>query len=250
MENEDQVYLKRVGFMAYTSCVEVGSWLMMATELVPGMAGQIGTPTTLPLDQGVNNPGFVNSGMDTTPLGDDGRGILSPGSPFMQLDIHSPKFVSFLDLIKCSHSMRKDSIDLFPLAHDVVHDGIVDAGGIKVPPPQGNYPESSLTPTQDTFPNSSIFPNMDGLKDSVLAGMELPNPDSMGIHVKREHSELSVSPIDMDLYEDEESVKKKRRLAKNREIAKNCRRRKKERKEAIIEEVRFLPLGGISSPNH
>ena len=249
MENEDQAYSKRVGFVACASCVEVGSWLMMATELVPGMTGQIGTPTTLPLDQGTNHPGFMNSGMDTTPLGDDGRGILAPGSPFMHLDVHSPKFVSLLESIKYSHSMRKDSIDLFPLAHDVAPDGMVNAGDIKVPPVQGHYPESSLAPTQDAFPNSSIFPNMDELKSGVLAGMELPNPDSMGIHVKREHSELSVSPIDTDLYEDEEAVKKKRRLAKNREIAKNCRRRKKERKEAIIEEVRFPPLRGTPLPN-
>ena len=32
-------------------------------------------------------------------------------------------------------------------------------------------------------------------------------------------------------------MKKKRRLEKNREMAKNCRRRKKEHKEAVLQEV-------------
>lgn len=47
---------------------------------------------------------------------------------------------------------------------------------------------------------------------------------------------VASTPIDED-YEDEASAKRQRRLAKNREIAKNCRRRKKERKAAIQEEV-------------
>ena len=38
--------------------------------------------------------------------------------------------------------------------------------------------------------------------------------------------------------EDEASMKRQKRLEKNREIAKNCRKRKKERKEALEEEVR------------
>lgn len=47
---------------------------------------------------------------------------------------------------------------------------------------------------------------------------------------------VTSTPVDED-YEDEASAKRQRRLAKNREIAKNCRRRKKERKAAIQEEV-------------
>lgn len=49
---------------------------------------------------------------------------------------------------------------------------------------------------------------------------------------------VTSTPIDED-YEDEASAKRQRRLAKNREIAKNCRRRKKERKAAIQEEVNY-----------
>ena len=39
--------------------------------------------------------------------------------------------------------------------------------------------------------------------------------------------------------ESADEMKKKRRLEKNREMAKNCRRRKKEHKEAVLQEVRL-----------
>ena len=50
MVREDQIYSKRVVVDYYTLYTEVGSWLMMATDLVPGMAGQIGSPATMPVD--------------------------------------------------------------------------------------------------------------------------------------------------------------------------------------------------------
>ncbi|KNB45893.1 hypothetical protein JH06_0504 [Blastocystis sp. subtype 4] len=68
--------------------------------------------------------------------------------------------------------------------------------------------------------------------------MTLPEPV---LTAKRELSSSTISsPVDNDLYEDEEVAKKKRRLAKNREIAKNCRKRKKEKKEAILDEIQTL----------
>ena len=88
---------------------------------------------------------------------------------------------------------------------------------------------------QSVFEHSTFFNNApSGLVDD----MTLPEPI---LTVKREHSNSTISsPVDNDLYEDEEVAKKKRRLAKNREIAKNCRKRKKEKKEAILDEVRSL----------
>ena len=138
----------------------------------------------------------------------------------------------------CSNPLRKDSIDLLPISAPTG----IDIGDIKAPQPTPMYNENFLPSPQEMAPVSTVFPDLSGAKAGILAGMELPNPSSLSLSVKREHSDMGVSKEDLDLYEDEETAKKKRRLAKNREIAKNCRRRKKEKKEAIIEEVGLSPL--------
>lgn len=140
----------------------------------------------------------------------------------------------------CSNPLRKDSIDLLPISAPAG----IDVGSISVPPPTPMYSESILPPPQDMAPVSTVFPDLSSAKTGILAGMELPDPSSLSISTKRDYADITTSNEGADLYEDEETIKKKRRLAKNREIAKNCRRRKKEKKEAIIEEVSLI------SPHH
>ena len=138
----------------------------------------------------------------------------------------------------CSNPLRKDSIDLLPIPAPTD----IGIGGMNAPHPTPMCSDSILPPPQDMFPASTVFPDLSSAKAGILAGMELPNPSSLSLSTKRGHSDMATSKEDVDLYEDEETVKKKRRLAKNREIAKNCRRRKKEKKEAIIEEVYLIFL--------
>lgn len=64
----------------------------------------------------------------------------------------------------------------------------------------------------------------------------------LDVQVKQEHAnEEKEKPIqsarNKEIRENAEEMKKKRRLEKNREMAKNCRRRKKEHKEAVLQEV-------------
>ena len=69
-----------------------------------------------------------------------------------------------------------------------------------------------------------------------------PENATGGMQVKQEHAnEEKEKPIqsarNKEIRESAEEMKKKRRLEKNREMAKNCRRRKKEHKEAVLQEV-------------
>ena len=48
------LFEKGVLFVDSITVIEVGSWLMMATELVPGMTPQIGATFPTTLDSGIN----------------------------------------------------------------------------------------------------------------------------------------------------------------------------------------------------
>ena len=73
-----------------------------------------------------------------------------------------------------------------------------------------------------------------------------PLPDDLlplsapALQVKREVEDLHCTISAGDSQETKEAERKKRRLERNRETAKNCRRRKKERKEAIENEIQSL----------
>lgn len=60
------------------------------------------------------------------------------------------------------------------------------------------------------------------------------------LQVKREMGDLQCMISVDDAKEKKEMEQKKRRLERNRETAKNCRRRKKERKEAMEKEIESL----------
>ena len=137
----------------------------------------------------------------------------------------------------CSNPLRKESIDLLPIPNPTD----IGTGNINITQPIPMYSDGIFPPPQDMPSISTVFPDLSSAKTGLLAGMELPDPSSLSLSLKRDHSDMTTSKEDANLYEDEETVKKKRRLAKNREIAKNCRRRKKEKKEAIIEEVHLIP---------
>ena len=131
-----------------------------------------------------------------------------------------------------SQGVRRDSIDLLTL-----------------PDPAKPLPSASSTP----YPNDSILKDPNNTKHtnslehsaffnsptpfggSIVQELVLPDPTPSPRSTRKRQT--STSPIDADVYEDEETAKKQRRLAKNREIAKNCRKRKKEKKAAILEEV-------------
>ena len=137
-----------------------------------------------------------------------------------------------MESISPSQCTRKDSLDLLSLPRPV-------SSALETEPsPFSNtsvFHPTDKPSNQSVFEHSTFFNNApNGLVDD----MTLPEPV---LTAKRELSSSTISsPVDNDLYEDEEVAKKKRRLAKNREIAKNCRKRKKEKKEAILDEVSQL----------
>ena len=102
------------------------------------------------------------------------------------------------------------------------------------------YP-SSIPPSTGGDINPLIqnsFFDTNSLNGDVIANLPLP-PVSIE-STKRPSSSIS-SSVKNEIEEDPEVLKKRRRLEKNRQTAKTCRQRKKERKEAIQEEV-SLPL--------
>lgn len=132
--------------------------------------------------------------------------------------------------VRSSQGTRKDSLDLLSLPRPV--SSVLETE----PSPFSNtsvFQPTDKPSSQGIFEHSTFFNNP---TNNFVDDMTLPEPV---LTTKREYSNSTLSsPVDNDLYEDEEVAKKKRRLAKNREIAKNCRKRKKEKKEAILEEVR------------
>ena len=99
------------------------------------------------------------------------------------------------------------------------------------------YP-SSIPPSTGGNMNPLIqnsFFDTNNLNGDVIANLPLP-PVSIET-TKRPASSISSSV--KNEVEDPEVLKKRRRLEKNRQTAKTCRQRKKERKEAIQEEVTF-----------
>lgn len=103
------------------------------------------------------------------------------------------------------------------------------------------YPNDSIlkdpnnTKHTSSLEHSAFFNSPTPFGGSIVQELVLPDPIPSPRSTRKRR--ISSSPIDADLYEDEETAKKQRRLAKNREIAKNCRKRKKEKKAAILEEV-------------
>lgn len=137
------------------------------------------------------------------------------GSPFFPPNLLPPS-----PFVGSKSPIRKDSLDLMALPSPVLNSSTkpeaLSEGSISMSGAPSFFDTSSAG-------QSDIFSN--------LPSLEPIRP------MKREPDYSVVStPIDEE-YEDEASAKRQRRLAKNREIAKNCRRRKKERKAAIQEEV-------------
>ena len=149
------------------------------------------------------------SGNEFDPLG------FNSNSPFFRSSLLPPS-----PFAVSRNSGRKDSLDL-----------------ISLPSPVLDNPVKSETMTEHPIQlsNNSLFFDTSS-PGAVDIFSNLPSLDSIP-PVKREHEQSTQSvPLEED-YESEASVKRQRRLAKNREIAKNCRRRKKERKASIQEEV-------------
>lgn len=125
---------------------------------------------------------------------------------------------------------RKDSLDLMTLPSPVLNSTTKPA-----PLSEGSISMSGVPSFFDTSSTgkSDIFTNL---------------PSFEPIHPIKREPEYSVAstPVDEE-YEDEASAKRQRRLAKNREIAKNCRRRKKEHKAAIQEEVLLVSISPLDS---
>lgn len=100
------------------------------------------------------------------------------------------------------------------------------------------YP-SSIPPSTGGNINPLIqnsFFDTNSLNGDIIANLPLP-PVSIE-STKRPSSSIS-SSVKNEIEEDPEVLKKRRRLEKNRQTAKTCRQRKKERKEAIQEEVKL-----------
>ena len=133
-----------------------------------------------------------------------------------------------------SQGIRRDSIDLLSLP---------DPAKPLPLPGSTPYPNDSIlkdpnnTIHTSSLEHSAFFNSPTPFGGSIVQELVLPDPVPSPRSTRKRQS--STSPIDGDAYEDEETAKKQRRLAKNREIAKNCRKRKKEKKAAILEEVAF-----------
>ena len=129
--------------------------------------------------------------------------------------------------INCS---RHNSIDFLSLPDPIYNQSItLDS--------TNPYP-SSIPPSTGGDMNPLIqnsFFDTNNLNGDVIANLPLP-PVSIET-TKRPASSISSSV--KNEVEDPEVLKKRRRLEKNRQTAKTCRQRKKERKEAIQEEVTF-----------
>ena len=137
------------------------------------------------------------------------------GSPFFPPNLLPPS-----PFVGSKSPFRKDSLDLMALPSPVLNSSTkpetLSEGSISMSGAPSFFDTSSAG-------QSDIFSNLPSLEP---------------IHPLKREPDYSVTstPVDEE-YEDEASAKRQRRLAKNREIAKNCRRRKKERKAAIQEEV-------------
>ena len=129
--------------------------------------------------------------------------------------------------INCS---RHNSIDFLSLPDPIYNQSItLDS--------TNPYP-SSIPPSTGGNMNPLIqnsFFDTNNLNGDIIANLPLP-PVSIET-TKRPASSISSSV--KNEVEDPEVLKKRRRLEKNRQTAKTCRQRKKERKEAIQEEVTF-----------
>ena len=129
--------------------------------------------------------------------------------------------------INCS---RHNSIDFLSLPDPIYNQSItLDS--------TNPYP-SSIPPSTGGDMNPLIqnsFFDTNNLNGDVIANLPLP-PVSIET-TKRPASSISSSV--KNEVEDPEVLNKRRRLEKNRQTAKTCRQRKKERKEAIQEEVTF-----------
>ena len=115
-------------------------------------------------------------------------------------------------------------------------------------PPVPNYPTSStiVQNDMDPFPllshdnaNTPAYPIPTENARSPWIGFD--NPD---FHNRKRPSPQPAPPANFNtLYaQDNEEQKRQKRLEKNREIAKNCRKRRKEKKELLEEEVAFASL--------
>ena len=195
---------------------EVGSWLMMATELVPG----IDPPSVTSPSHGLDPSSFLQPQETLERM----QGAQYRESPFSLFSSFSP-----------SQGVRRDSIDLLTLPDPVKPLSMANATP---------YPNDSIlkdpnnTKHTSSLEHSAFFNSPTPFGGSIVQELVLPDPIPSPKSTRKRRT--SSSPIDADLYEDEETAKKQRRLAKNREIAKNCRKRKKEKKAAILEEIQRL----------
>lgn len=100
--------------------------------------------------------------------------------------------------------------------------------------------------TDDSFPATQTQATRGITVKEEPSFFKDPLPDDLlplsapALQVKREAEDLHCTISAGDSQETKESERKKRRLERNRETAKNCRRRKKERKEAIENEIQSL----------
>ena len=186
---------------------------MMATELVPSSIPANDRLQSTEMNITVPDSriiGFdsqlVHSGVGVNPWEDD-HGFSLVGSPYMRPQGILP---SPLVMPQTGINSRHNSIDLLSLPDPVIQ----------------SQPNDS----------ASFFSPSNGLNEDIMQNLPLPtiSMDSM----KRPYSPVTdLSPME----EDPELAKKRRRMEKNRQTAKTCRQRKKERKEAIQEEVVLFP---------
>ena len=171
---------------------------------------------------------------------EEDHGFSLPGQPSCLNS--QPTYASPISLLQNGvHSSRHDSIDLFHLPENAFYSQQSQMGQ---PGQQGQpvEPGQPLQSSQDPFslpvqssPVQPSFFNSSSIQDDMMQALPLPSFDiAPNGNLKRNYkTDLDYSPVD----EDPELAKKRRRMEKNRQTAKTCRQRKKERKEAIQEEV-------------
>lgn len=189
---------------------------MMATELVPSSIpindGQQANNQTIPLPPCMIKcflDKIVNPEQSVNPWEEDHDFHLA-GSPYMQ---PHGGFSSPLTVPRnAMNDTRHNSIELLALPTAVVSD----------------------PPNMEPINSTSLFTPSNGLSDDIIQSLPLPTIPIESM--KRTTPPEMMSPIE----EDPELAKKRRRMEKNRQTAKTCRQRKKERKEAIQEEVEMI----------
>ncbi|KAK8797698.1 hypothetical protein WA171_005230 [Blastocystis sp. BT1] len=190
---------------------EAGSWLLMATDLVPF------SPNSLRPSSGLVN---------------DGDRV---GQDFLGWDTTNP----YEDSMLSSFSLQ------LPDSSADSTDGLNSLNPIALPPP-ALRDSSKLDDTTSGNPvqhptviNPQLAPPSTPLNQQSLLGTPYVSypypyyPATMPMNGSRKRSQTVETSSSMD-------EKRKKRLEKNREIAKNCRKRKKEKREALEEEITRL----------